>query len=76
MSQAATPDVLPGRPIQIHDPSLRDGHHAVRHNLGPGQLRAYAEAADAAGVPVVEVGAWLRSVVQGAVLVSPPPPLQ
>lgn len=52
MTEATTP----GRPIQIHDPSLRDGHHAVRHNLGPDQLRAYAKAADAAGIPVVEVG--------------------
>lgn len=42
--------------IQIHDPSLRDGHHAVRHNLGADQLRAYAQAANAARVPVVEVG--------------------
>ncbi|SCF29115.1 4-hydroxy 2-oxovalerate aldolase [Micromonospora matsumotoense] len=46
----------PGRPILIHDPTLRDGHHAVRHQLGREQLRAYAEAADAAGIPVVEVG--------------------
>jgi 4-hydroxy 2-oxovalerate aldolase len=45
-----------GKPIQIHDPSLRDGHHAVRHSLAAEQLRAYALAADAAGVPVVEVG--------------------
>jgi 4-hydroxy 2-oxovalerate aldolase len=56
MSQAANLDVVPGRPIQIHDPSLRDGHHAVRHDLGARQLRAYAEAVNAAGVPVVEVG--------------------
>src|SRR5215469_12920135 len=56
MSQATGRDVAAGRPIQIHDPSLRDGHHAVRHNLGPDQLRAYARAADAASVPVVEVG--------------------
>ena len=56
MSQATGRDVVPGRPIQIHDPSLRDGHHAVRHNLGADQLRAYAQAANAAGVPVVEVG--------------------
>ncbi|MDT0464458.1 4-hydroxy-2-oxovalerate aldolase [Streptomyces gibsoniae] len=42
--------------VLIHDPSLRDGHHAVRHQLGAGQLRAYAEAANTAGVPVVEVG--------------------
>lgn len=40
----------------IHDPTLRDGHHAVRHQLDRDQLAAYAAAADAAGVPVVEVG--------------------
>ncbi|MDQ0988748.1 4-hydroxy 2-oxovalerate aldolase [Streptomyces sp. V2I9] len=44
------------RPVLIHDPTLRDGHHAVRHRLTREQLRAYAAAADAAGVPVVEVG--------------------
>ncbi|GII86983.1 4-hydroxy-2-oxovalerate aldolase [Sphaerisporangium siamense] len=42
--------------LVIHDPTLRDGHHAVRHVLGREQLRGYAAAADAAGVPVVEVG--------------------
>lgn len=42
--------------VLIHDPTLRDGHHAVRHQLDTDQLRAYATAADAAGVPVVEVG--------------------
>jgi 4-hydroxy 2-oxovalerate aldolase len=42
--------------VLIYDPTLRDGHHAVRHQLGADQLRAYAQAADAAGVPVVEVG--------------------
>lgn len=56
MTETTSPDSVPGRPIQIHDPSLRDGHHAVRHNLGAEQLRAYAQAADAARVPVVEVG--------------------
>jgi len=56
MSQEAQADAAPGRPIQIHDPSLRDGHHAVRHKLNGEQLRAYAEAANAAAVPVVEVG--------------------
>ncbi|WKU02969.1 4-hydroxy-2-oxovalerate aldolase [Micromonospora sp. HUAS LYJ1] len=55
MSQQTTAGT-PARPILIHDPTLRDGHHAVRHQLGREQLRAYAEAADAAGVPVVEVG--------------------
>ncbi len=56
MTEVAGRDVVPGKPIQIHDPTLRDGHHAVRHNLGADQLRAYARAADAARVPVVEVG--------------------
>jgi 4-hydroxy 2-oxovalerate aldolase len=56
MTQETGRDVVPGREIQIHDPSLRDGHHAVRHNLGADQLRAYAQAANAAGIPVVEVG--------------------
>ncbi len=44
------PDVI------IHDPTLRDGNHAVRHQLTAEQIAVYAEAADAAGVPVVEVG--------------------
>ena len=56
MSKATGRGPASGRLIQIHDPSLRDGHHAVRHNLGPDQLRAYAEAANAAFVPVIEVG--------------------
>lgn len=56
MRQPADSDVVPGRAVQIHDPSLRDGHHAVRHDLDARQLRAYAEAVNAAGVPVVEVG--------------------
>ncbi|MEV6048687.1 4-hydroxy-2-oxovalerate aldolase [Streptomyces xanthochromogenes] len=43
-------------PILIHDPTLRDGHHAVGHQLDADQLRAYATAANAAGIPVVEVG--------------------
>lgn len=56
MSESTGPDVAPGKPIQIHDPTLRDGHHAVRHKLGASQLRAYAEAANAARLPIVEVG--------------------
>jgi 4-hydroxy 2-oxovalerate aldolase len=42
--------------VVIHDATLRDGQHAVRHQLGLAALRGYARAADAAGIPVVEVG--------------------
>ncbi|MEU6934630.1 4-hydroxy-2-oxovalerate aldolase [Streptomyces sp. NPDC046385] len=55
MSTAPSPDGA-RKPVVIHDASLRDGHHAVRHQLDREQLRAYARAADAAGIPVVEVG--------------------
>lgn len=42
--------------ITIHDPTLRDGNHAVRHQLTKENFRDYCRAAEAAGVPVVEVG--------------------
>ena len=42
--------------IRISDPTLRDGNHAVAHQLTRHQIARYAEAAEAAGVPVVEVG--------------------
>ncbi|MFJ4741157.1 4-hydroxy-2-oxovalerate aldolase [Streptomyces sp. NPDC088775] len=42
--------------VVVHDATLRDGQHAVQHQLDVPQLRAYAVAASAAGVPVVEVG--------------------
>jgi len=42
--------------ILINDPTLRDGNHAVKHQLTAQQIAAYAAAADAAGVPIVEVG--------------------
>ena len=44
------------RSILICDPTLRDGNHAIRHQLSVEQIAAYAAAADAAGVPIVEVG--------------------
>jgi 4-hydroxy 2-oxovalerate aldolase len=42
--------------ILISDPTLRDGNHAVGHRLEAEQIRRYAAAANAAGVPIVEVG--------------------
>lgn len=44
------------RQIVISDPTLRDGNHAVRHELSAEQIAEYCRAADAAGVPIVEVG--------------------
>lgn len=42
--------------IVISDPTLRDGNHAVHHQLGVEQIAAYCKAADIAGVGIVEVG--------------------
>jgi 4-hydroxy 2-oxovalerate aldolase len=42
--------------VVLHDPTLRDGHHAARHQLTREQLRGYAAAAEEAGVAVLEVG--------------------
>lgn len=42
--------------ITITDCTLRDGNHAVRHQLSKEQIRQYAEQADAAGIDVIEVG--------------------
>ncbi len=42
--------------ILISDPTLRDGNHAVRHQISEEQFAAYCKAADVAGVPIVEVG--------------------
>jgi 4-hydroxy 2-oxovalerate aldolase len=42
--------------ILISDPTLRDGNHAVRHQLSRESFVAYCRAAESAGVPIVEVG--------------------
>jgi 4-hydroxy 2-oxovalerate aldolase len=42
--------------ILISDPTLRDGNHAVKHQLGYESFIKYCLAAEAAGVPIVEVG--------------------
>lgn len=47
---------MSGKRVVVSDPSLRDGNHAIAHQLTPAQIRAYCTRADAAGVPIVEVG--------------------
>ena len=60
--------------IIIHDPTLRDGNHAARHQLTEDNIRKYCIAADAAGVPNVEVGhgngLGASSMLVGEALVS------
>lgn len=42
--------------VIISDPTLRDGNHAIQHRMSLDQVDCYARAADAAGVPIIEVG--------------------
>jgi 4-hydroxy 2-oxovalerate aldolase len=42
--------------ILVSDPTLRDGSHAIRHQLNGAQIAAYATAAESAGIPILEVG--------------------
>lgn len=49
-------NILKNEKVLISDPTLRDGNHAVAHQLNVEQVAAYCIAADAAGVPIVEVG--------------------
>lgn len=42
--------------IIITDSSLRDGNHAVKHSLSLDTIKRYCQFADAAGIPIVEVG--------------------
>ena len=42
--------------IILSDATLRDGSHAIFHQLTKKQIAKYAQAADLAGLPIVEVG--------------------
>lgn len=42
--------------LEICDTTLRDGNHAVAHQLGHTDIAAYAKAAEAAGADLLEVG--------------------
>ncbi len=42
--------------ITICDPTLRDGNHAIKHQLTKEQIALYCKAADKARIPVIEVG--------------------
>jgi 4-hydroxy 2-oxovalerate aldolase len=46
----------PAPEITIQDSTLRDGNHAVRHQLGAQEVEAYCREAELAGVPILEVG--------------------
>ncbi|PLY11547.1 MAG: 4-hydroxy-2-oxovalerate aldolase [Arcobacter sp.] len=46
---------LRGKKIKIHDMSLRDGMHSVRHQFTLEQMKAMSIAMDEAGVPLIEV---------------------
>lgn len=42
--------------VLISDPTLRDGNHAIQHQLSREQIAAYCRIADQARIPIVEVG--------------------
>jgi len=42
--------------IIISDPTLRDGNHAVAHQLSKEQIAEYCRLADEAHIPIIEVG--------------------
>jgi len=42
--------------LKIQDSTLRDGNHAVRHQLSKENIKQYCQVIDKSGVPIVEVG--------------------
>ena len=42
--------------VIIQDSTLRDGNHAIRHQLGSEDVASYCRAAELAGIPILEVG--------------------
>jgi 4-hydroxy-2-oxovalerate/4-hydroxy-2-oxohexanoate aldolase len=46
---------LKGRPVTLHDMTLRDGMHPKQHLIPVAQMVSIAEGLDAAGVPLIEV---------------------
>ncbi len=46
---------LKGKQVTIHDMSLRDGMHSIRHQFTLKQMKEMSQAMDEAGVPMIEV---------------------
>ena len=46
---------LRGKRVVLHDMSLRDGMHPLRHQITLDQMIAVSKGLDAAGVPLIEV---------------------
>lgn len=42
--------------VTLHDATLRDGNHAIRHQLDRADVISYCKAAELAGIPTLEVG--------------------
>lgn len=42
--------------LLIHDPTLRDGNHAVKHKITLDQIRTYCSLMDSSGIDYIEVG--------------------
>jgi 4-hydroxy 2-oxovalerate aldolase len=42
--------------VTLQDSTLRDGNHAIKHQLTIKDIKSYCIAANNAGVPIVEVG--------------------